>query len=172
MYHACKSCALSHWHLTKAACSAQCGCSLQLLNVSFSCYVAQIFSKWYSDVSSCLSCYWYHICFLHSTCSYLYCKVLFFKNISTSYWVSFLSPKISVSINKKFSFFFITDYGIQFIIRDGFSFVDSKILLCYVYFLFLLILVHAHISVPFPNFPFIWWSEVEHTLSCRFMWYV
>jgi hypothetical protein len=52
--------------------------------------------------------------------------------------------------------FCITDYGIQFIVRDGVSFVDSIILLSYVYFLSLLILVHAHISVPLHNFPFVW----------------
>ena len=54
-----------------------------------------------------------------------------------------------------------------------FSFVDSIILLSYVHCLFLPILVHALINVPFlilSLFPCIYWSGVEHNLSCLLMY--
>jgi hypothetical protein len=82
-------------------------------------YVAQVFSGCFRDESSYPYCYWYHFCF-HIPCALiLFIRSSYFKIISASQLNTFLSPKFTKCIDKNIHFFVITDYNVQFIVRDG-----------------------------------------------------
>ena len=64
-----------------------------------SLYVAQVFSEWFLDSSSCPYYCWYHIWFYVQHVLYFYCKVFILRIFLVSFLITFLSPKIATYIN-------------------------------------------------------------------------
>ena len=81
-------------------------------------YVVHVFSVCFRDCSSCPYYYWYHFsfhipCALNFSSRSSYCRI-----ILASFFNIFLSPKIATTIKTHVPFFVITDYNVQFIVRD------------------------------------------------------
>ena len=88
-----------HQHFPQFVCSAQYGCCLQFLNFVLSCFVAQVLSGWFWDVSSSPYFYRYRFSFTFHMRWISVMRSLYFKIYSASFLITFLPPGIATSIN-------------------------------------------------------------------------